>query len=98
LQGGYHFIVEAGATQKLCVGFDSIEAPVGDGDHGGDHFVLVALERKIGRHHGAEGAEGVEEDVGKERVGADDTVFEAAVNGGGGGRVFEGVELALFQD
>jgi len=28
LQGGDHFIVEAGATQKLCVGFDSIEAAI----------------------------------------------------------------------
>ncbi len=96
LQRGDHFVVEAGATQKLCVGFDSIEAAVGDGDHGGDHFVLVALEREIRRHHGAEGAEGVEEDVGEERVGAYDAVFEAAIDGGGGRGVFDGIELALF--
>jgi hypothetical protein len=80
LQRGDHFVIEAGATQKLCVGFDSIEASVGDGDHGSDHFVLLAAQREIGRHHGAERAEGVEEDVGKERVGADDAVFEAAID------------------
>jgi hypothetical protein len=98
LQRGDHFVVEAGATQKLCVGFDSIETAVGDGDHGGDHFVLVSLEGEIGGHHGAESAEGMEEDVGEEGVGADDAVFEAAINGGGGGGVFDGVELALLYD
>ena len=29
-------------TQKLCVRVDSIDAAVGDGNHGGDHFVLAA--------------------------------------------------------
>jgi hypothetical protein len=37
-----HFFVERDATQKLCVGFDSIVAAVGYGNHGGDHFMLFA--------------------------------------------------------
>jgi len=80
------------------VGFDSIEAAVGDGDHGGDHFVLVALEGEIWGHHGSEGAEGVEHDVGEEGVGANDAVFESAIDAGSRGGVFDGVELALFKD
>jgi hypothetical protein len=37
--------VQRYATQKLCVGLDSIDAPVGDGNHRRDHFVLAAGER-----------------------------------------------------
>ena len=35
-------LIERHSTQKLCVRVDSIHAPVGDGDHGGDHLVLAA--------------------------------------------------------
>jgi hypothetical protein len=50
LQGLDQFFVQRDATQKLCVGLDSIHAPVGHRDHGGDHFVVAAFERQIGRH------------------------------------------------
>ena len=40
--------IECDATQKLCVGFNSIPAPIRDGDHGCDHFVLAALQRQVG--------------------------------------------------
>jgi hypothetical protein len=68
LQRGDHVFVERDATQKLCVGLDSIVAAVGDRDHGGDHFVLIASEREFGREQHAEGAEGVVEGVGYQGV------------------------------
>ena len=48
LQGFDEFFVEGHSTQKLCVGLDSIDAPVGHRDHGSDHLVLAALKRQIG--------------------------------------------------
>ena len=41
-QGGDELIIKGHLTQKLCVRFRSVEAVVGDGDHGGDHLVLSA--------------------------------------------------------
>ena len=40
--------IERDATQKLCVGLQSIEAAVHRRDDRGDHFVLAPLERKVG--------------------------------------------------
>ena len=40
--------IESDATQKLCVGLQSIEAAVHRRDDRGDHFVLAPLERKVG--------------------------------------------------
>ena len=48
-------IVQGDPTQKLCVRDNSVMALVGQRDHGGDHLVLPALERQVGRHQGAEG-------------------------------------------
>ena len=42
------FFIKRDATQKLCVGFDSIHAPVGHRDHGGDHLVMAALSGRSG--------------------------------------------------
>jgi hypothetical protein len=63
-----HFLVERDATQKLCVRFYSIMATVGYRNHGGDHFVLIACERQIGREQNAVSAEGVKESIGKQCV------------------------------
>ena len=38
-----HRFIQRDATQKLCVGFDSIVTPVSDRDHGRDHFMLTPL-------------------------------------------------------
>jgi hypothetical protein len=43
-------------------------APVEDGDPGGDHLVLIATQWQVLRHQGPEGAEGVVERLGDERV------------------------------
>lgn len=67
------FLIESDATQKLCVGFDSIPAPIRDGDDGGDHFVLAALEGKVGRHQRAERGERVVKSVRNQSVGGDDS-------------------------
>jgi len=37
----HHFFVQRDSTQKLCVRFDSIVAPVRQRNHGGDHLVLA---------------------------------------------------------
>ena len=41
--------IEGDATQKLCVGLQSIEAAVHRRDDRGDHLVLAPLERQVGR-------------------------------------------------
>src|SRR5258708_3100812 len=64
-------------------------------NHGGDHFVLMALERQVRGHERSEGAEGVEEHVGEKRVAGDDAGGFAVVWGMDGGGVFDGIELAL---
>ena len=58
-QGRDQFFIEGDATQKLCVRLDSINAPVGHGNHGRDHLVMTPLEREIGRHQSAECREGM---------------------------------------
>ncbi len=68
LQGPHQLVVKGNATQKLCVGFDSIMTTVGDRYHRGDHFVLSSGERQIRRHQGAEGGKGVIESVGYEAM------------------------------
>jgi hypothetical protein len=60
------------SAQKLCVGVDSIHAPVGDGYHCGDHFVLPATERQIGRHERAKSREGVVKRFRNQAVGGND--------------------------
>src|SRR5207247_6481950 len=37
-------VIQRYPTQKLCVGGDSVSAPVGHGNHRGDHFVLASLQ------------------------------------------------------
>jgi hypothetical protein len=64
--------VQGYATQKLCVGVDSIDAPIGNRNHGGDHLVLPALEREIRRHQSAEGGKRMPQGFGDETVRLDD--------------------------
>jgi len=66
LQGFDQFFIKRDSTQKLCVGFYSIVAPVRHRYHRGDHFVLVPLQRQIRRHQRPKGAEGMEQNVGKQ--------------------------------
>jgi hypothetical protein len=47
LQRFDQILIQRDPTQKLCVRFDSIDAPVRDRNHGGDHFVLAAAEWKL---------------------------------------------------
>ena len=68
LQRFHQFLIERDSTQKLCVRFDSIHAPVRHRNHGGDHLVLAALQRQIGRHHRAKRAEGMKHRVRNQRV------------------------------
>ena len=63
LQRSYQCFIQGDATQKLCVGLDSINTPVGYRDHSGDDLVLAAAERKLRRHERAKGREGVVERV-----------------------------------
>jgi len=85
------FVVQRNATQKLCVGFDSINAPIGDRNHGGDDFVLAAAQRQIGRHQRAECGKGVIQRAGDEAVRLDD--LRATRLGGVNGRgVFDRVK------
>src|SRR5271165_4399578 len=48
-------VIQGDPTQKLCVRDNSVMALVGQGDHGGDHLVLPALQWQLGRHERAEG-------------------------------------------
>ena len=61
-------LIESDATQKLCVGLDSINTPISHRNHGGDDLMLSAAERKVGRHKYAEGRESVKERVRDEAV------------------------------
>ena len=61
-------LIECDPTQKLCVRDNSVMAPVGQRDHGGDHLVLPAFQRQLGRHQGTEGGEGVVERLGNQRM------------------------------
>ena len=86
--------VQRNATQKLCVGIDSIHAPVGDRDHGGDHFVMAALERQIGGHERTEGGKSMVQRLGNQGVRGYD--FGAAALGRmDRGAVFHGIEQLL---
>ena len=87
--------IQGDATQKLCVGVDSIDAAVGDGDHGSDQFVLAAVERQVRGHEDAEGGEGVVERVGNQAVGGDDLGAPALDRMHGRG-VLLGVEAFLI--
>jgi hypothetical protein len=64
LQRSNQRFVKRYPTQKLCVGLDSIDAPIGDGNHSSDHFVLAAGERQIWRHERAKGRESMVERFG----------------------------------
>jgi hypothetical protein len=64
LQGFHQLFIKGNATQKLCVGFDSIMTTVGDRHDGGDHFMLSSGKRQVRRHQSAERGKGVIERVG----------------------------------
>ena len=71
-QGLNQFVVQSYSTQKLCVGFDSIEASVGDRNEGGDHLVLSAGEREVRGHESAESGEGMQQSGWNQAVRRDD--------------------------
>ena len=50
LQGVNKVLIQSDSTQKLCVRFYSIDAPVRRRDDGCYHLVLAASQREIGRH------------------------------------------------
>ena len=64
----YEGFIQCDATQKLCVGLDSIHTPVSHRDHGGDDLVLAPAERKLRRHERAKGRESVVESIGDQAV------------------------------
>jgi hypothetical protein len=43
LQRSHQIAIKGHATQKLCVRLNSIVAPVGYRNHGGNHLVLLPL-------------------------------------------------------
>src|SRR5260370_25535831 len=66
--------------------------------YGGDHFMLMPLERQVRRHERAKRAESMEEHVGEKRVAGYDAGHLAVIHGMDGGSVFDGIELALRLD
>src|ERR1700674_4252933 len=64
-------------------------------NHGGDHFVLMPLERQVRRHERAKRAEGMEEHVGEKRMARYDAGHLAVIHGMDGDSIFDGIELAL---
>src|ERR1700687_55279 len=64
-------------------------------NHGGDHFMLMPLERQIRRHERAKRAEGMEEHVREKRMARYNAGRFAVVHRMDGGSVFDGIELAL---
>src|ERR1700682_6019221 len=64
-------------------------------NHGGDHFVLMPLERRIRGHERAKRAESMEEHVGEKRMARYNAGRVAVIHRMDGGGVFDGIELAL---
>ena len=64
--------VQCDATQKLCVGFDSIMAAIIDRNQRRNHLVLSPCQRQIRRHQRAEGGEGVMKRFRNQAVRSDD--------------------------
>src|ERR1700674_3201647 len=64
-------------------------------NHGGDHFVLMPLERQIRGHERAKRAEGMEEHVGEKRMARYNAGRFAVIHRMDGRSVFDGIELAL---
>lgn len=103
-QGLDQVFVESDATQKLCVGLNSIKAAIGDGNNGGDHLVLPTSEREFGRHQCAEGREGVMQGGGNQSVRADNgrgTIMDGKdrgciLDGISGASAFEGAPQFLI--
>jgi len=76
------------------VRLDSIVAAIRHRNHGGDHFVLMPLERQVRRHERTKRAEGMEEHVGEKRMARYDAgrFRNSRIDGGS---VFDGIEPAL---
>jgi hypothetical protein len=72
LERSNQVFVQRYATQKLCVGLDSIGAPVGYRDHRGNDFVLSPREREFGRHQHTESCKGMVQSSGDKAVRLDD--------------------------
>src|SRR5437870_2035870 len=64
-------------------------------NHGGDHFMLMPLERQVRRHERTEGAESMEENIREKRMARNDAGGCAVIHGMDGRGVFDGIELAL---
>jgi hypothetical protein len=60
--------IQRDTTQKLCVGLQSILAPVRDRDDRRDHLLLAPRERQIWRRQHAECRERMEEGIGDQGV------------------------------
>jgi len=95
LQGPHQLFVKGNATQKLCVGLDSIMTTVGDRHHGGDHFMLSSGKRQIRRHQGAERGKGVIESVGYQAVGSDNVRTLTIWSGVDGRGILDWIQLTL---
>ena len=101
LDGTRQLFVQGDSTQKLRVGFCSIEAAIERRDGGRDHLVPAPRERKVRLEQRAVKREGVVEGVGDETVGHDDPgAARRFVDLGGfdGDGIFGRVELLLFAD
>lgn len=61
-------LIQGHSTQKLCVGIDSINTPIGDRNHGSDHLVLPAAKWQFRRHEHAKGRERMVEGLGNQAV------------------------------
>lgn len=55
LQGAYELLIQRGPTQKLCVTFSSVKAPIEAGNQRGNHLMLPARQRQFGREQARHG-------------------------------------------
>ncbi len=73
--GLYKLVIQADATQKLCVGFRSIETGVVHRDRRSDHLVLGAAQGQIRGEQGAIGRERMIERIGQKAMRTDDALI-----------------------
>ena len=68
LQSFDQILIQSDSTQKLCVRFYSIDAPVRSRDDGCDHLVLPASQREIRGHQRPKSGKGMIERFGNQAV------------------------------
>jgi hypothetical protein len=64
-------------------------------NHGGDHFVLMALQGQVRGHERAKRAESVKEHIGEKGMARDDARRCPVIHRVDGSSIFDGIELAL---